>query len=88
MKKFILLTIPVLCAILCFSVSCCEKSHAKAERSENHTWWKAEINVPYVGGIQIYEVEIDGQPYLVTTGYHCVNTIPKTMPPQVAERAE
>ncbi len=78
--NFVLLTCLLLSAIM-LCVGC-----EPAPKSQPNARWRAEICGSYNGNINVYEVVIDGQSYLVTTGYHCVNTIPKTVPPQVAER--
>lgn len=83
--------------ILCIG---CEKPPAKAEwpqyaaqganvKSRENARWRATTPSPKQACVvDVYEVIIDGDHYLIASGYDGVSIIPKTRPPQVAERVQ
>lgn len=65
----------------------CEKQQAAASgKSQQNARWRAEVIVPYRFDIQMYEVVIDGEHYIVAAGNQCVTVVPKTKQAQLAER--
>lgn len=67
----------------------CEKQQAAASgKLRENARFRVEVPVRNYQDIEIYEVVVDGEHYLVGVGSQCVTMIPKTKQPQVAERVQ
>lgn len=68
----------------------CEKQQASAGtgKSRENAEWRAATPGPSGADVDVYEVVVDGEHYLVASGFRCVSIVPKTKQPQVAERVQ